>query len=127
MATEFFCIIAVNPSHIKFQADLKEALEQLICKKSESILMVDDLVEKLQNRFPGIQGFERANILSNISRLYGKKVEYMGKKKRYLLLLEELSFGWCFNMVSHPKTMLWFYLGCSHDHLTITLSLICTT
>ena len=45
--------------------------------------MVDDLVERLQNRFPGVQGFERVNVLSNISKLYGEKVEYMGKIKRY--------------------------------------------
>ena len=75
----------VNPCHLKFKADLNEALNGLICRKVESVLMVDDLVGKLYERFPGVAGFERAKILNTVSKLYGKKVEYMGKKKRYIL------------------------------------------
>ena len=78
------CDFLVNPCHVKFKADLNEALNGLVCRKTESVLMVDDLVSKLQQRFPGVAGFERAKILNTVSKLYGKKVEYMGKKKRYL-------------------------------------------
>ena len=56
--------------------------------------MVDDLVGKLQERFPGVAGFERAKILNTVSKLYGKKVEYIGKKKRYV-------YTWNINTVYH--------------------------
>ena len=67
---------------MKFKANLRETLDHLIHKQPDSILMVDDLITKLQSRFPGVTGLERANILTAISRLHGKKVEYMGKKKK---------------------------------------------
>jgi hypothetical protein len=46
--------------------------------------MVDELVHKLQNTFPGVivKGFERSTILTTLSRMYGKKVEHMGRKKK---------------------------------------------
>ena len=96
-------------------------LEQLIWKMSESMLMVDDLVERLQNRFPGVQGFEHANILSNISKLYGKKVEYMGKKK--VLVASRIAwFGCCFSMVlNFLKPYYSYIIGLSHNHLTIAV------
>ena len=52
--------------------------------KSESIVMVDELVQRIDDRFPGAHGFERCSILKEVSKIYGKKVEYMGKKKRYV-------------------------------------------
>jgi hypothetical protein len=62
---------------------MKTALECLICKKAESIVMVDDIIQKLNEMFPGVSGFERPNVLKELSKIYGKKVDYMGKKKRY--------------------------------------------
>ncbi len=70
-------------SNIYCKADLRSALEHMICKKAESIIMVDELVQRINDRFPGAHGFERCNILKELSKIYGKKVEYMGEKKRY--------------------------------------------
>ena len=75
-------IFVVRPSYVKFKAELKDVLGHMVCKKQDSIIMVDDLVDKIYGKFPGVKGFERGNILKTISLLYGKKVEYMGKKKR---------------------------------------------
>ena len=72
----------VKPAHLKLQADLKDVQGEMICKKPESKLMIDELVCKLQEKSPKIKGFERSNILRTISVIYGKKIEYMGKKKR---------------------------------------------
>ena len=57
---------------------MKTALECLICKKTESNVMVDDIMQKLNERFPGVS---RPNVLKELSKIYGKKVEYMGKKE----------------------------------------------
>jgi hypothetical protein len=57
-------------------------LDNIIEKREGSVIMVDELVHKLQNTFPGVKGFERSTILSTLSRMYGKKVEYMGRKKK---------------------------------------------
>ena len=54
----------------------------MVCKKQDSIIMVHDLVNKIYGKFSGVKGFVCGNILKTISLLYGKKVEYMGKKKR---------------------------------------------
>ena len=67
---------------MKFEAELKDVLGHMVCKKQDSTIVVDDLVGKISGKFPGVKGFERGNILKTISLLYGKKVEYMGKKKR---------------------------------------------
>ena len=74
----------MKPSYQTFQADLKSALENMLCKKTESIVMVDELVQRIGDRFPGAHGFERCSILKEVSKIYGKKVEYMGKKKNYV-------------------------------------------
>jgi hypothetical protein len=77
-----YCIIVVRPSHVQFKLELKEILVNTICKKQDEILMVDDLINILQDKFPGqVSGFGRSNVLTAISKLYGKQVEYMGKKK----------------------------------------------
>jgi hypothetical protein len=75
----FQCIYTVNLSNKKFKANLQEAPDRLI----ESILMVEDLMSRLNEVFPDATGFEQSNVLSTISRLFGKKIEYMGKKKKY--------------------------------------------
>ena len=62
--------------------NLKMSLDTWFVKKQDSTIMVDDLVDKIYGKFPGVKGFERGNILRTISLLYGKKLEYMGKKKR---------------------------------------------
>ncbi len=80
---ELILYFIVKPSYQIFKADLKSALENMICKKAESIIMVDELVQRMNDRSPGAHGFERCNILKELSKIYGKKVEYMGKKKRY--------------------------------------------
>lgn len=72
----------VNPAHIKFKIELKDALGGIITKQEDLVIMVDDLVLKLQNKFTGVKGFERANILSTLSEMYGIKVQYMGKEKK---------------------------------------------
>ena len=74
----------MKPSYQIFKADLKSALENMLCKKAESIVMVDELVQRIDDRFPGAHGFERCSILKEVSKIYGKKVEYMGKKKKYV-------------------------------------------
>ena len=78
-----YCItIIVRPGHVKFTLELKEILENTLCRRQESILMVDDLVHLLQNKFPEeTTRLGRSNVLTAVSKLYGKNVEYMGKKK----------------------------------------------
>ena len=69
--------------------NLKDALENIISKTtaSDSIIMVDELVDKIKNKYSEEHGFERGNIVNFISKTYGRKVEYNGKKKRKRLLL----------------------------------------
>ncbi len=59
---ELILYFIVKPSYQIFKADLKSALEHMICKKAESIIMVDELVQRINDRFPGAHGFERCNI-----------------------------------------------------------------
>lgn len=84
---------------MKFEAELKDVLEQMVCKKADSIIMVDDLANKLQEKFPGVKGFERRNILRSVSLLYGKKIEYMGKKKRYNIRQHTICVSACIKLM----------------------------
>ena len=64
-------------------SSLKQSLEMYLgawFARKKIIIRVDDLVDKIYGKFPGVKGFERGNILQTISLLYGEKVEYMGKK-----------------------------------------------
>ena len=84
-------IFSVKPCYQKFKATLNDALEHVIIKTThtDSIIMVDELLEKVTSKYPE-QAFERGQILSFISKTYGRRVEYMGKKKRYLFLDKNL-------------------------------------
>ena len=75
-------IFVVRPSYVKFKAELKDVLGHMVCKKQDSIIMVDDLVDKIYGKFPGVKGFERGNILKTISLLYGKKGGVYGEEKK---------------------------------------------
>lgn len=71
----------VKPSHMKFKVDLQDTLHKFVCKKPDACVRVDDLIEKLVEKFPGVKGFERMHVLRTISKLYNTKIEYRGKKR----------------------------------------------
>ena len=59
---ELILYFIVKPSYQIFKADLKSALEHIICKKAESIIMVDELVQRINDRFPGAHRSTKTSI-----------------------------------------------------------------
>ena len=60
---------------------MKTALECMICKKAESIVMVDDIMQKLNERFPGVSGFERPNVLRSYPKYMERRWIIWGRKR----------------------------------------------
>ena len=67
--------------------------KQIVRKNSESILMVENLLEKLQTRYPGVQWFQRANILSNIIKIVWEESRIYGEEKKVIIACRIAWFG----------------------------------
>lgn len=81
---EFLVVLnfSVKPAHEKFKFELKEALENLVEKSLGEELLVDELMEQLEKRYPAIRRVDQSKVLADISKIFDTSLQRRGKKTR---------------------------------------------
>ena len=61
--------------------ELNRAIQQVVRHSLGNILLVDDLLARLEKEFPAIHRIEESNLLTAVSQLFNKNIKRRGKHK----------------------------------------------
>ena len=61
--------------------ELDQAIQQVVRQSLQDILLVDDLLARLEKEFPAIHRIEESNLLTAVSQLFKKNIKRRVKHK----------------------------------------------
>ncbi len=72
----------MRKAYLKYQSTLKDVLDKVVVQETSQQLLVDDLLNSLRRHYPISSTTNRSELLAQISRTLGTKLEYRGKGRK---------------------------------------------